>query len=108
MDEGTECAEAWGWESGLPPRWGPCEDGGGGWAGCPGSWQAAGFGGGRGGDWGLGRPLWPLVSPGLQLMFAEHMPCGGPGRAPLLPTAPSEGGAVIVAIFQMGKRALKS
>ena len=62
-------------------------------------------------SWAVGRgdgPAGPLVSPGLQLMFAEHMPCGGPGRAPLLPTAPSEGGAVIVAIFQMGKRALKS
>ncbi|CAN0255997.1 unnamed protein product [Rangifer tarandus platyrhynchus] len=56
-DEGTVCAKAWGWESGLPPTWGPCEDGGGGWAGCPGSLQAAGFGGGKRRELGTGEPL---------------------------------------------------
>lgn len=42
-------------------------------------------------------------------MFAEHTLCvWGAGRALSLPTTPSEGGAVIVAIFQMGKQARKS
>lgn len=73
-----------------------------------------------GGNWGLGSPFWgwalglggPVTSApswtGLQLIFAEHTLCGGPGRALSLPTTPSEGGAAIVAIFQMGKQARKS
>ncbi|XP_044794131.2 uncharacterized protein LOC123332253 isoform X3 [Bubalus bubalis] len=118
-DKGTVCAKAGHGSLG--------EDGGGGWAGCPGSWQAAGFGWGGGGgerrrELGSGEPLlrfsWalglggPVTSApswtGLQLIFAEHTLCGGPGRALSLPTTPSEGGAAIVAIFQMGKQARKS
>ena len=79
--------------------WGGEEEGTGVW-GAPSEVQLGG--GARGRACGTPSVTWPAA------MFAEHRPCGGPSRAPLLPTAPSEGGAVIVAIFQMGKRALKS